>query len=499
MGWRVARHLGRWRDRLTGFNDLERERAAPLDGWFDNLIVPSDERVAQGGVWVVEVFPPSMYGQLVKSLRRNGWDRDDFVRHHDSSNTERVEQARAGRGWTWWRLGEVVGPRAASSGPGTYRDVLPPAFDSVDLRATQVGTSLTIVSALFLTSEIGMGALDETWHATHEPRVTWRGLRRPTVEGRHFAAIRAGQSERQRLHDSARDWLAERCAGSFATSPGRHPVIDMTLFDRFDPCSESPSRDLREALRALGLADLDFGRYESPQMPGLALVQSPTVPSGYDVLHNCWGAVGQADRVVEVNEWHGYPQPDNAADVAHRFNDELRSFAQYLAVHRYLDNLGTDYAIARDAASRQHRRFRSRELRLLRRRVLTTGLDLATVGPDTARMWDEPWRSFVPLEILWKEADAVDAGESAAAGVDYLRELAGLRSTAVDELRVADAAYRDALVTAASLGASLDANATGRWALIVSGVSLFVATVTLLIADVGSETLWGQLMSWLRA
>jgi hypothetical protein len=59
----------------------------------------------------------------------------------------------------------------------------------------------------------------------------------------------------------------------------------------------------------------------------------------------------------------------------------------------------------------------------------------------------------------------------------------------------ADRDYRDILSTVASLGASADASKLGRWALVVAIASLVVASVTILIADLGCATLVQSLFS----
>lgn len=499
LGWRARQFLSRWTNFFIPFNEIQRQRAERLDHWMHNLIVPSDEHVHQGGIWVVELFPPSRSAQLLHALRRNGWDQDDTMRHHDGSNAQQLERARAGRGWRWWRLGEISDPDAGFIAMRHRRERLPQEFSLIDVRAMQVGTSLTMVSAFFRLSDYGRNRLDQVWHATHEPTLEMRGLRRPHVEGRHFAAIRAGQAERQRLHDTARDWLADRCPGAFADTPGRHPVVDLTLFEKFDPATEPPGRPLREPIRALGLDHLDLSLFQSPQLSGLVFCPSDEHAQGYNVLNNCWGVVGNAKRFSDLNERSGYgDRPYSPQTIAHMVDDEVRAFSQYLAVMRYLDNLTSTYARARDLAPTRHGRYRARRLQQLRRELLTTGLDLSTVGRDTADLWSQRWRSYAGVEVVGTEPHGLPEGVQRHDDYDFIDHLGKIRKRTLRSLRADDAAYREALVTVASLGSSVEASRMGRRALWVSAASLGVAILTLLLANTGGHTLWSDLFRWLR-
>lgn len=296
MTWRLRRLVNRWLNFFIPFNEYDRQRAEPLDDRMHNLILPQSETIRQGGRWVLELFPPSHYDRLVASLRKNGWDREELF-GLDGTNAEMVQAARSGDGFRWWRLGAVADPRAGYIGMGMTRESLPAEFSLVELTATQVGKSLTAVTASFRLNDLGRDRLNGVWRATHEPTLTLRGLRRAHVQGRYFAAIGACQTERQRLHDTARDWLAQRCPGFFASSPGRHPVMDLTLFSEFDPALDPPTREMREGLRALGMDADHVHIYISPQLPGLTLIPTRTQPRHYEVVHNCWGSLASTTEL----------------------------------------------------------------------------------------------------------------------------------------------------------------------------------------------------------
>jgi hypothetical protein len=288
LSWRMRYRLNNAQNFFIAFNHYERLKIEPLDDPMENLIVPPGEEVTQGGIWVVEFFPPSYYSTLYEALQKNGWDEPNHLRSVDGTNAEQVTRARRGKGFAWSRIGMVANPDSPYLAIDAKREILPEEFDLVELTAVQLGRSLTAVIAFVRLSDHGRVALNRVWKAQHEPIFEWRGLRRPHVEGRYFAAIRGTQQQRQRLHDLARTWLAERCGGYFADTEARQPVIDFNLFAEFDPTTATNSREFGDPLRALGMEGNHIYNYVSPQLPGAVFVQGEALRRPVEALQNCW-------------------------------------------------------------------------------------------------------------------------------------------------------------------------------------------------------------------
>lgn len=495
--WRMRRFINKGMNFFMAFEHYERLKVEPLDDPLENLIVPEGEKVTQGGVWVVEMFPPSRYAALQQSLSRNGWDSENRFSRPDGTNAEQVMKARRGRGFLWSRIGTVANPNAKFVVFGAKREVLPQEFDLVDLTAVQIGRSLTAVVAFVRFSEIGQQALNRVWTAQHEPTLEWRGLRRPHVEGRNFAAIQETQSERQRLHDVARSWLADRCGGYFADSPLGQPVIDFNVFAQHDPTAVREGRHRGEALRALAMEG-DFVRnYVSPQVPGAVFTPADSIGRRVDPLRNSWGVVGSYDRMNEVNDRVGYGKKPYSVEVlAAMFDDAVRAFLLHVAVLRYAEDLSATYAAARDEARDRHGKFSARRLEQLRSELLTTSLDLPVVARDSAALWEVGWRRFNGVQVNAEPAPGAHA--PAPETFDLIEYLGKQREERFSELVKEDADYREVLSTVSSLGASAEASRLGRRALITALGSLLVALVTLLVANTGDETLWSELVEWVQ-
>lgn len=494
--WRVRRIFNKGLNFMLSFDHYERLKVELLDDPMENLIVPEGEELEQGGIWVIDFFPPSHYTSLNDSLRKNGWDKEGYSTRLYGTNAEQIARARRGVGSSWSRLGTVTNPDSRFSAFEAKRETLPKEFSLIELTAVQVGRSLTAVIAFVRLSDVGKKALNNVWKAQHEPILTWQGFRRPDVQGRLFAGFRATQSERQRLHDIAREWLSSRCGGFFSASELGQPVIDFGLFSRFDPTSQGPYHSMRDPLRALGLDENYLYNYVSPQLPGIVLVPPSHLNDGAKTLRNSWGIVGSRVRVSELNDRPGYGErPFDVTTLAAMFDDEVRAIALYIAVEAYIDEVRGTYAVAIDRARSRHRRFSARRLEQLRGELLTTSLDLPVVARDAATLWDERWRYRNGIELSAEPVPGVHP--PAPERRDLIAEFGKRREQGFSQILEEDAIYREVLSTVSSLGASAEASRLGRRALVTALVSLSVAVVALLVANTGGETLWSELLRWL--
>jgi hypothetical protein len=476
------------------FNHYERLKVQSRDDPMENLIVPSRETVTQGGIWVVDFFPPSHYSALVEALQRNGWDKQDIY-SIKGSNAERVTNARRGKGFAWSRIGLVVNRDSNYSVPDAKREKLPKEFSSLEIKAVQLGQSLTAVVASVNLSQQGQLALHRVWTSEHEPIFEWRGLRRPHAEGRYFAAVRTTQRERQRLHDLARAWLAQRCGGYFAHTKARQPVVDFNLFSEFDPLSEPATRGISDTLRALGMEGNYPYNYVSPQIPGTVFIPGAALRSESEALQNCWAVVGAYDVVTQLNDSPGYGEkPYSISTLARMFDDEIQSFLLYTAVIQYASQLRETLSDARDMARIKHRQFKPRQVDHLRNELLITSFDLPVVARDSAFLWDSRWRRWNGIDVTAVPAPGVSDPPD---GFDLIDDLGDVRSRAFAELIDEDVAYRDVLSTVSALGASAAEARLGRRALLIACASLLVAVVTLLVAS-GEPSVWEQFLGWVR-
>ena len=460
-----------------------------------NLIIPEHARLRQGGIWTVELFPPSHYEALERSLNKNGWNRSPFSRF-DEPNEKQVKRARAGRRFAWARMGAVAQSNTNYIFPDAKREDLPVEFEHIELTAVQLGTSVTALVAFFHLSKKGESSLNQIWKRKHQPTLTLQGFHRPKVTNRYFAAIEATQRERMRIHDLARAWLSGQCPGFFASRSDAHPVLDLNLFDGINPAEEEDCQATKEALRALGIDTRDVYRYVSPQIKGAALIPYHARGGPHEPLRNCWAIAGEYQKTAfenkRSNPGNNLPSP---GELGYIFNHAAGTFTLYLAITAYLSEQRAIYSTSRDLASTRHQRFTVRRARRLSVELLKSGLDLPAVARDSKTLWDNHWIlrnninvKAIPLESHREHFEPFDLIESFGKGND----------TGFQELLKEDEFYRNAPSTAAALGASADAAATGKLALIVAAGSMIVATITLLITEPSQASLWPELIKYLR-
>jgi len=520
-GWRFKvspRFVRRWFNSginwLIPFNEHDRHFAQRLDGWMHNIRAPEDEHVTTPSIWVVELFPPTDLPKLEAALRKNGWN----VRHRyspiDDPNQVVLQRARSGEGSNWWTLTNVFRHDRNWFAMDGVREHLPPEFDYIELKAVQVGQSMTAVVAEFHMRDEAARALDAEWHMQHEPLLLW-GRPRPRSLDRHWATIHQVQLARRSMHYAARDWLSAKLPGFFARAERPQPLLELMLFDNLDPTvlprpaqnqDERISQD--DALRALGLERPVFHMLTSPQLPKLVLHQLRNIgkdPLGDDPTWTLWGSRPAVVKAIGEDALR-YVTGDDNRKIAHRLAGSMSNLFVMIATSYYLVETERRFAEIRDRAGARHGKFRPRAVRQLRGSFLTLSLDLASVQRDVAAFWKRDWYwegdpKFSYVASPDERSQARQAKRTVEAPLSFNDGLCERHEEWFAQLREADTDYRDILSTVASLGSSADAYRTGRLALWVAVVSLVVATATVLVSEVDGKSLfgwlWPALQSWL--
>ncbi|MFF3748640.1 hypothetical protein [Streptomyces kronopolitis] len=484
---------------LHPFNDHHRNLAwDPSDPWH-NVTPPDEETLDIPGVWVIELFPPSEFDALVRSLDKNSWDTQRVRYGFGERNRDQLESLRSGRGGGWWRLGNVVSPGTFAN-PDAKVSKLPQDFTEVELTAAHIGDGLTAVVAFFNVSQGGACSLNNEWHRAHEAQLRWRNGR-PVTEDRKWSSFRVTQGSRKLLHDRARNWMRDTLPGAFARRGVPQPLIELMLFSHYDPTlGTRMSLELSDALRALGLNCGPVEHCTSETFPGLLLdsAENRTCPTLDD---NTWALWGQRTKVASlISHLHLYGG-DSGSSIAHRINDGVRETLRLLSVSAFLGEVQAEFSRLRDAARAQHGKFNARRLRKMRDTFLEMSIDLSSIVRDVKHFHSRSRRvSEIPVFILeepaWLADQLRDTG-NAIPPMDYTNMLLESQEREVTDLAIEDREYREILSGVASLGASIDTFKVGRVALWVALLSLAVSMVALLLADVGSDTVLSRIVRFI--
>lgn len=492
----IRRLLNHGMNFMAAFNQHERNRVESLGNLTDNAGFLSQVQLRQGGVWVVELFPPSQYKALERALRQNKLG-EAYYRRIEEPLEKRLRRARDGRGFAWALIGHIVRPNANYLIPDARREDLPREFDYIELSAVQLGTSVTAIVAFFHLSKAGETSLDEIWRRKHTPTLTWQGIHPPKVTDRYFASIEATQRERMRLHNLARTWLSVRCPGFFASRNNNiHPVLDLNLFDGLDPFAEPDNREVHNSLRALGMDSWRHHRYIPRQLKGTVLI--PTYERGgpHEPLRNCWAIAGEYKRSMCENERAGYGnKPYAPGTIGQMFNSAARELILHLAMMTYLSEQRAMYSTSRDVATTRHGRFTARRISKLSVELLESGLDLPAVAQASQILWNESHHRLDGIDV---QAVPIESRGSNREPFDLLELLGRQRDAGFGQLLKEAESYRTVLSTVAALGASVNTARTGRIALAVAIGSMIVAMFALLVTPTSDSSLWSTLIRWLE-
>lgn len=471
----ILRFLNRGMNFLYAFNDMERLRSMPLGDPLYHLVLPSEERIKVSGVWVVEFFPPSQFVNLVKSLERNGWDKTDAYTGSRGTQSEWVESARRKGTISWTRLATVEDEDSNMLMIDAEKGHLPEPFSVVSVTSIQIGTSLTAVVAFFRFKERdGCPSIDDVRRASTEPALVWRGLRRPKTLDPRAATQLAMHAERQRIHDLARNWMSSKVPGHFSHTRIGQPVLDLVLFDLFDPTVATDSLAAQDALAGLGVDAKPFERFSSPDVPGVCFLPAEHGRASRR-LANSWTAVGRYATLEAATDSSGYGErPLSPRTLAYRYDVQMQNLLIRVGTRQYVQQTGETYSELFDLAHAKHRRFKPRENDRLARQLLATSLDLPLASKDISRTW-----GYWPGEIrLIGESELPPKRRWNALNVwgEAVKK-------SLDELIAMDETYRDVLATAASLTGTSQNTRIARWALLIAFASLIVAALALFVAQ----------------
>lgn len=507
-GWRSRvspRFVRTWlNDRVNAlfpFNEHDRNRAWRPSDPMHGFAVPPGEHVRTAGIWVLELFPPTELPALEVALQKNGWNRRRFSMPSEDANAVVLQKSRSGKGALWWRLATVARKDSTWFVPDAIRMSLPSEFEFIELRAIQVGDSLTAVLAEFHLSESASVLLDEVWHRRHEPVLLKRKPRRRALDQK-WATFRKVQSTRADLHNAARSWLADRLQGFFVANDEPQPLLDLVLTEKFDPTRAPRTNEARsaaalrsDAFRALGISDRDYYQATSPDLPKLVL--APGESRFHEWLGSAptWTLWGKREAILKAlgdDRLAGYSDDPNRAIPA--LVDNMNNLFVMLGTSEFLSVTQKRYAELRDRASSRHGKFRPGALRELRQNFLTLSLNLSSVRADVDGFWGRKWRWEGDAQFAYEVAPRYRLqerreGRKPEDPIDLNTNLRESQQALFERLSVADRDYRSILSTVASLGASADSYRLGRFALVVAIASLVVALMTVLLVDFGGVSL----------
>jgi len=467
---------------LMQFNELDRIKVWDKNDTMRNLDVPEDEHVTIPSIMIIELFTPNQAESLSKSIKKNGWNKKSRV--FPETNTERLAEARTKNGLSWWILANVVSKNFSGMVSDMTRSDLPEGIQWINMRAVQIGTGLTAVTARFTFDKDYAEHVDSVWHSKHEPRMEYVAGR-PRPLDRQFAGLKDTQTSRNELHKVARIWMADHLPGYFASHKEEQLSLDIILTDRYDPTSKSVKpldRGLSDAYRALGVDTHDFNTIIAPQLPDMLLAQAGERSNRNINRNRTWGLIGNREKLQKSTDNFKYYGGDPEWAVSSIVGDRLGTTLILLAVSELLSIIEVQYAKLRDQASRQHSRFKLRSIDRLGSIVLDSSLTLASIKHEVTNFKESGWwfKEDATFEVAVAPyfKDKTKNKKSRLLFDDILKR----QDKTLERLTAIDRDYKDILVTVSTLKSTSNSTKISRNAFWVALISLVVAGIALVIA-----------------
>lgn len=484
LPYRARLLVNRMMNWLIAFNELDRARAKWADDPRDNVVLPADEVIELPIFWVAELYSPSHAASLAERLMRRSWPRGRFQHIPGDDMEHQLQTSRERETYGYFNSIAIFLSFDSTTWDADAKRVhLPDGIERIELHMLPIGPAITaIVAGVTMTSD-GSKFLDRVAHADHPPRIV-RNHGRVYLDDGRTRAIDDIQAERERIHALGRAWLAKQLPGIFAVEgDGQLPVLDLLLTHHHDPLGSDSETGFVNYLQAFGLSENSRYQVTSPDLPGLRLMD----------YH------GERRRRDDAGQWMLAAKWDDAFPEGDTFFNGTRStegialatdqngahgLLTRLAVGALLDLKQRRTSVARDLASRIHSGSRPvQSVKRLRRSVLTSSLDLATVANDIINFASDAnrYQSNVPALWLgpgpWQRRDGTSPQKEAEVEIDkeLLVAWAGRDAKDAAKLVELDTSLVGLLGVVASLTSSIEGIRSQRWAILLSVLSLAAA------------------------
>lgn len=493
LPYRVRLLVNRLMNWLIGFNELDRLRTEWPDDPLHNVFLPPDEEIELPMFWVAEFYSPSYATSLAKRLGRRSWPRGRFQTVPGDETEHQLQRSRErDLGGAFSSIAIFVSLDSTTWDPDAKKVRLPEGIDRIELHLLPVGSATTaIVAGVTMTSE-GSKSLERVARAAHPPRIVRKNGRRH-LDDRMFRGIDDIQGERERIHALGRDWLAKQLPGIFAVEGDRQlPVLDLLITHRHNPLADGSEREFTNYVRAFGLSRNNWNQVTSPDLPGLRLMDYQGERHRKDDSAQWMLSARWDDAFPEGDtRFNGTRSTRGIASATDRHG--VHGLLTRLALGALLDLKQRRGSTARDLASRIHSGSRPvRSVKKLRRSVLTSSLDLATIANDIIALaadsrryqWNIPtlWSGPGP----WQRRDPKDLKKKKKVEVDKDLLTAWAKRDSKDAAKLVelDSSLVRLLGVVASLTSSIESIRSQRWAILLSVLSLGAAAAAVWFAYV---------------
>lgn len=468
--------VNRAMNELMAFNHLERARISHLDKPIWNLQMPAGEAVTLPYFWMVEYYSPSHATELTRRLSRRKWRLGDFTRPESPGRTIKHGRERQDP-LGWHSVATIIPSDVERWMPGAIRARIPEQFNSIAISMLPLGSALTAVVARFEVTESAALSMDAAGRAKHQPEL-YRLKGRLQVRERFAVGVRTVRQSRENLHGAARAWFGRELPGLFAVEAGaKHPALDLLITNKYDPFEAPHDLEGSNFRRAVGLDTTPYRLTYISEWKNIRL---------QDYLSDAWDGgtqdpgsalVCRMDKAFGKKALHGERNPHT---FANELEDGISGLVTRVGLFELLRVKHEQASRARDQASNLHARRPVASARRLRKSVLESSLDMATVADDIEKLTGDPYRYEwnVPTVIeKHRNADTWSKPDSTV-----LRFWAKRQGKSAKRLSKLDESLLSILGLASNLNSSIEGIRSQRWSLVVAFLSLASSGIAIWLA-----------------
>ena len=444
-------------------------------------VVPAGIHVSVLGLWVSEVFTPSMTSALVSALRAWKWSNASERRREEVLRVV-LQNHSASQEMMCVHLDNVASIDVNTFAPEYSRGKLPEPFISVNLSLFRLEDSLTVVCAAFSIRETWTEKLDEAWHSNPHAVAHRKSGFSWEVSDRHSELSKATRFIQDIMYDQACKWMYEYFRGAFAHSATRNPTIQLALFDGAgadgllsleNDYTKSSFRDVARLTYALGIDA--YNKMTCPGFDKLEIRRRWHIFESDEPCENCYVLCGIAN---EAHEEYGQEMASvGSPDLFTYLSDTIEEILLKLTLLSYVDLSARQYTTFRNSANVRFGRYSAKQVDEIRQFVLETSLDNREVLEVIERAIIHLEKKLpLCLEPTVESGRENDEDEVVVLAAEKQSgRLYGQVKNKCDDIKRMDGEYRDAITDIVSLG-------TDRKALDVARAANYIALVALVLS-----------------
>lgn len=349
-------------------------------------VPPEGENIELHCTWVSEAFEPSNIDQLIKTLKKLGWDKPEKDIGNKESLTAWIRQGRnLGLGSSWINGGIILnrGDNSRFIASDIRRTKLPNMVDYGYLTIRNITSSLTLVTVLFVFNDEASSSLNGLFASSYSTRVKYQPSLLKSKGATYIGPVeqkrQAIRKELDNFHSTLYGWFSKNLPGHFSSlGATEFPTVDLITSRLYEQQSEDTQRLNEHYSDLLFEYGVEVWKCKTESTLELHLPWRRTEQPIATLF-------GNYDKLTENNEAYG------GKDRAGLVNKLQLAFDRTMALwatHNLLLSDERNLSAIRDRASFKIKRTREaiKNLNFIKQHLLSISMDTQAVANDVSEL-----------------------------------------------------------------------------------------------------------------